>query len=549
MHRPWNGSSDTETLAGALETWGFDKALTRLSGVFSIAAWDRKERCLWLARDRLGEKSLYYGWLGSDFVFASELRPISIFDGGHRLSVSPESLALLTSLNYIPAPQSIFREVSKLAPGDRVRLQADGHHAEVRQYWIFPSPNPDQTDPALPLEAQVREVDTVLRAAVRRQMVPGISTGALLSGGIDSSLVVALLQAESAAPIKTFAIGFEDATADESVYAREVARHLGTDHHELMVTSKMAIDQIPRLPALWDEPLGDSSQIPTLCVLGFARQQVSAVFGGDGGDELFGGYGRYRRLYGAWRIARWFPSFLRRAGAVAVSGSFCDVAAARLGGRGVAALQKARYYLPRIAYADSEKDLYLAMLIQWARTDLVRNMARPSIDEIRETLDGASSTAFVPFMMETDAVTYLPDDVMIKVDRAAMLHALETRAPFLDPAVVALSSRLPLDGKLGKGVGKIVLRECLATHVPRNLFERPKHGFNVPLDLWLRGPLRDWAESLLDKGRLDADGYFDAGIVRSAWEDHLAGRASNGHQLWSILMFQAWLGNQPFHAQ
>lgn len=537
----WRGSTEAETLAEAIDAWGFDQALAQIPGQFAIAAWDRSERCLWLARDRLGEKSLYYGWLDDAFVFASELRPIRAFDGGRHLSVSQESLALLASLNYVPAPWSIFQQISRLAPGCRVRLNAGDHDVQVQPYWTFPPPRADLMDPALPLPAQVRAVDEALRAAIRRQMSPDLATGALLSGGIDSSLVVALLQAESNARVKTFTIGFEDAAADESPHAREISRHLGTKHHELMVTSSMAMDQIPRLPALLDEPLGDSSQIPTLCVLGFARQHVAVVYGGDGADELFGGYGRYRKLAHTWRAARWVPSLLRQSGAAAVTSGVGDVLARFAGSRGAQALQKARYYLPRIAYSGSERDLYYAMLTQWARVKLVRHLPGSAMDQVRRAMSRATSTAFVPFMMETDALTYLPDDVMVKVDRAAMSCALETRAPFLDHEVVELSSRIPLGGKLGADCGKVVLRECLAQHVPRALFERPKHGFNIPLDLWLRGPLRDWAESLLERKRLDQEGHFHAAAVRAAWEDHLAGRASNGHQLWSILMFQAWL--------
>lgn len=276
--RPWRGVTNVETLAEAVDAWGFDLALTRAAGMFAIAARDCSERSLWLARDRPGEKSVYYRWLGNDFVSASKLRPICAFDGGRHLSVSLESLSLVASLNYIPAPRSIFRQVSKLASGCRVQLQAGGRDARSEQYWTYPPPRPDLSDPALPLDVQIIEVDASLRAAVRRQMPLELSTGALLSGGVDSSLVVALLQAESGERVKTFAIGFEDAAADESPYARKITQHLGTDHHELTMTSEMALGQIPRVLALLDEPMGDySSQNSTMRVLGFAREHVSVI--------------------------------------------------------------------------------------------------------------------------------------------------------------------------------------------------------------------------------------------------------------------------------
>lgn len=541
-------AADAAALAGALDASGFDAALARIDGAFALAAWDRDQRCLWLARDPMGAKSLYYGWLDGALVFASELRPISRFDHGRKLSISPDSLALLTALNYIPAPHSIYREISRLGPGCRLRLPVPGDAAETHRYWTFPAPRADWTDPEFPLAAQVAAVDAALAAAVERQIDFDAPAGALLSGGIDSSLVTALMQARSAAPVKTFTIGFEDAEADESGHARAVARHLGTEHHELLVTSRMALDQIPRLPALLDEPFGDSSQIPTLCVLGFAREQVAVAFGGDGADELFGGYGRYRRLPGTWGVARWFPLPLRRAAATLVESGLGDLAAGLLGQRGAAALHKARYYLPRIAHAASAQDLYLAMLMQWARAGVVRDTTRSDLDAVRHALGAAGSRALVPFMMETDVLSYLPDDCAVKVDRAATSHGLETRSPFLERGVVELSTRIPLGGKLGRDGGKVVLRECLARRVPRQLFERPKHGFSVPLDAWLRGPLRDWAEALLDARRLAAEAHFDVGVVRAAWNDHLAGRASNGHQLWSVLVFQAWLDGMRGHS-
>lgn len=542
-HDTWNGHSDTETIAASFDTWGFRDALPRLNGMFAIAAWDRAERSLWLARDRMGEKPLYYGWVNGSFVFASELRPIRAFSGGAGLSVSLEALALLTSLNYIPAPRTIYREINKLLPGtcikllspDRTTLSNDG-------YWSFPAQCDDEHVRG-GLDAHVNLVDAVLRQAVRRQMLADVPLGALLSGGIDSSLVVAMMQAQSATRVKTFTIGFEERLADESLHAKAVADYLGTDHHEMVVTASAACDQIPRLPSLLDEPMGDSSQIPTMCVMGLARQHVTVALSGDGADELFGGYGRYRSIPRFWAARRWIPQAAIRILANGLEQSAWDHLALRVGARGKASLLALRYYLPRIAAAKSARALYASTLTQWVGADLVRGSDQDAAEYVHEVLDGRSSKNLASFMMETDAMTYLPDDVLVKVDRAAMAHSLETRAPFLDKDVIELSSRITLSSKLDKHRGKVVLRECLARYLPRPLFERPKQGFSVPLDAWLRGPLRPWAEELLDPARIEGDGYLNAEPIRHVWARHQASQLNAGHQLWSVLMFQAWLEN------
>lgn len=546
----WRGHSDTETLAAAIETWGVREALCRLNGMFAIAAWDRSERCLWLARDRMGEKPLYYGRVNGSFVFASELRPIHAIADGKGLSVSPASLSLLTSLNYIPAPRTIYREIDKLLPGTCLQVRAPNETTgNPEAYWTFPSQRPDGAPAESGIESHVDRVDAVLKRAVGRQMLSDVPLGALLSGGIDSSLVVAMMQAQSAARIKTFTIGFEEASADESLHARRIAGYLGTDHHEMVVTPAAALDQIPRLPSLLDEPMGDSSQIPTMCVMGLARQHVTVALSGDGADELFGGYGRYRSVPRAWSARRWIPDLALGGLARHAESGALDSLAAMGGAKAKASLRALRYYLPRIAGARSARDLYVATLMQWIGGSVVRGIDQTAMAQVQELLGRTSSGMLVPFMMETDALTYLPDDVLVKVDRAAMAHSLETRAPFLDRDVVELSSDIPLGSKLEKHRGKAVLHECLARYLPRELFERPKQGFSVPLDAWLRGPLRDWAEALLDPGRLEGDGHLQAAPIRHTWERHLAGQVNAGHQLWSVLMFQAWLENMHLRDQ
>ena len=543
-HDAWRGHSDTETLAAAIETWGFRAAVSRLNGMFAIAAWDRSERCLWLARDRMGEKPLYYGRVNGSFVFASELRPIHAIANGNGLSVSPASLSLLTSLNYIPAPRTIYREVDKLLPGSCLQIRSpDENTGNPGTYWTFPSQHADAAFAQEGIESHVDRVDAVLKQAVGRQMLSDVPLGALLSGGIDSSLIVSMMQAQSTARIKTFTIGFEEASADESRHARRIAEYLGTDHHEMVVTAAAALDQIPRLPSLLDEPMGDSSQIPTMCVMGLARQHVTVALSGDGADELFGGYGRYRSIPRAWSARRWVPDIALRGLAKYAESNAWDRLAALGGAQAKASLRTQRYYLPRMAGAQSARDLYAATLMQWIGESVVRGIDQTAMAQVQEILSRASAQMLVPFMMETDALTYLPDDVLVKVDRAAMAHSLETRAPFLDTDVVELSSRLPLSAKLGKHRGKVVLQECLARYLPRNLFERPKQGFSVPLDAWLRGPLRDWAEALLDPSRINGEGYLNADSIRHVWARHQAGQVNAGHQLWSVLMFQAWLDN------
>jgi asparagine synthase (glutamine-hydrolysing) len=542
-HGQWRGHSDTETVAEAVQTWGFREALSKLVGMFAIAAWDRKERCLWLARDRMGEKPLYYGWVEGSFIFASELSSIRAFSGGAGLSVSPTSLSLLTALNYIPGPHSIYSEIRKLLPGTLLRMRSPGNSSiEPEAYWQFPTqqlPAEQVTD----MPYHVEMVDHALRQAVRSQMLAHVPLGALLSGGIDSSLVVAMMQAESALPIKTFTIGFDDLTSDESLHARKIARFLATDHHEMVVTPQVALDQIPRLPSLLDEPMGDSSQIPTMCVMGLAKRHVTVALSGDGADELFGGYGRYRSIPRAWGLLARIPQGVR-AGAAKILGQSVWDRLAQVGGeKGSASLRQARYYLPRVARANAANDLYVSSVMQWIGCDIVLNHGRSSEADVAAVLDGVTSQALVPFMMEADALTYLPDDVLVKVDRAAMAHSLETRAPFLDKRVVELSSKIPLAAKFKEGRGKAVLQECLAKYVPRQLFERPKQGFSVPLDSWLRGPLRTWADSLLDPTRLESDGYFRQKPIREVWAQHQSGHVNAGHQLWSVLMFQAWLEN------
>lgn len=542
----WRGHSDTETLVRAIELWGFEGALSRLVGMFAIAAWDRTTRSLWLARDRMGEKPLYYGWVNGEFVFGSELRAVRAYSMGAGLSVSRSALSLLTTLNYIPAPWSIYSEIEKLMPGFVLHVKAPrGEAALPIAYWVFPAA--DETDSGIEipgsddLDAWTARVDKTLRRAVKGQMLSDVPLGALLSGGIDSSLIVALMQSESARPINTFTIGFDESASDESRHARRIAQHLGTEHHELILTPNDALNGIPQLPGVLDEPMADSSQIPTMAVMALARQHVTVALSGDGADELFGGYGRYRSIPKAWSRMRLVPRAALASLNHMVQSGPSDALASLGGSRAGSLLRKSRYYLPRMARARTPFDLYAGMLMQWSDASVVRGLESEPDRLVAQVLGRGQSTGLVPFMMKADALTYLPDDVLVKVDRAAMAHSLETRAPFLDKDVVELSSKVPLPFKLEPTRGKAVLHECLARYVPREMFERPKQGFSVPLDLWLRGPLRDWAGDLLSRDRLEREGYFNPAVVEQAWQLHLSGKRDNGHQLWSIIVFQSWL--------
>ena len=538
----WRGHSDTETLVRAIELWGMEDTLPKLRGMFAIAAWDRSSRSLWLARDRMGEKPLYYGWVNGDFVFGSELRAVRAYSRGAGLSVSRTSLSLLTTLNYIPAPWSIYSEIGKLMPGSLLHVRSpEDKDCEPVHYWEYPAVRGSGPVAGITvaddLETWTDKVEGTLRRAVKEQLLSDVPIGALLSGGIDSSLIVALMQSESARPVNTFTIGFAEAHSDESVHARRIAQHLGTDHHELILTPQDALGLIPALPGILDEPMADSSQIPTMAVMGLARRHVTVALSGDGADELFGGYGRYRSIPKAWGRIRFIP----RAVLASLDYVTRDVIGSMGDGNAGPLLRKLRYYLPRIARARTPMDLYAGTLTQWGGASVVLGLAEERDELVTKVLMRAGASELVPYMMKADALTYLPDDVLAKVDRSAMAHSLETRAPFLDKEVVELASKVPLHFKLQQGRGKAILHECLGRHLPRELYERPKQGFSVPLDMWLRGPLRDWAGDLLNRDRIRQEGYFDDSVVEQAWQSHLSGAHDIGHQLWSVIVFQSWL--------
>ena len=547
----WRGHSDTETLLAGFEIWGFEKTLQRAVGMFAIALWDRDERSLILARDRLGEKPLYYGWQGGVFLFGSELKALKqhpAFIG----EVDRESLALYLRYCYVPAPRSIYRGIHKLASGTLLRVRSSD--------WQLPEPTPfwslkdiaehGQREPFQGSDAEaVAALEAKLLDAVRLQQVADVPLGAFLSGGVDSSTIVALMQVQSSRPVRTFTIGFQEAGYNEAEHAKAVARHFCTDHTELYVTSAQAQTVIPRLATLYDEPFADSSQIPTYLVSQMAREYVTVSLSGDAGDELFGGYNRY-----AWatKILQ-CPRPLRKLlayGLTALSPSAWSLLYRAL----VPVLPKSmRFALPgdkahklaSILGVESPEAIYRSLISTWsASADIVLGAQEPTILPEDPAHWADEVPTFVHRMMYLDAMTYLPDDILVKVDRAAMGVSLETRVPFLDHRVVEFAWQLPLSLKIRRGQGKWILRQVLYKYIPKELIERPKMGFGVPIDAWLRGPLRDWAENLLSEPRLRQEGFFNAALVRQKWVEHLTGTRNWQQQIWCVLMFQAWLDEQ-----
>jgi asparagine synthase (glutamine-hydrolysing) len=546
----WRGHSDTETLLAAIEAWGIRGALERATGMFAFALWDRAERTLTLARDRLGEKPLYYGRLGEPgvFAFASELKAIAEHPA-FRGEIDREALTLFLRYNYVPAPRSIYRGISKLPAG--CLLTIDGPHAEpnIERYWS--GADVARAGVANPFDGSageaVDELERLLDHAVGRQMVADVPLGAFLSGGVDSSAIVAVMQKLSPRPVKTFTIGFHERGSDEAENGRAVAAHLGTDHRELYVTAEEARAVIPRLPHIYDEPFADSSQIPTYLVSALARREVTVSLSGDGGDELFGGYPRYSLTRKLWGRIESVPAPMRSAAARALM-AIPPSAWTALGDAAGSVLQK---ILPFDRLGDkihkgapllrsgSASELYEGIVSFWRDPTAVVIGG----SESRDSAEGAGLEALDPVarMMALDLLTYLPDDILVKVDRAAMAVSLETRVPFLDHHLVEFAWRLPLGLKIRGSETKWILRQLLYRHVPKGLIERPKMGFGVPVDSWLRGPLREWAEALLDERRLRDEGYFDPAPIRGAWQAHLGGRVNEQNRLWSILMFQSWL--------
>ncbi|MGY2313642.1 asparagine synthase (glutamine-hydrolyzing) [Pseudomonas sp. SDO5522_S412] len=528
----WQGHSDTETLLACFEHWGIGKTLRATVGMFAIALWDTQERQLILARDRLGEKPLYWGWHNDVLLFGSELKALKVHPA-FSANIDRGALALYLRHNYVPAPYSIYQGIEKLLPGHYVAISLGQKRASVNltSYWSFNAvveaglENPLQADTKTVIDTLENQLDE----SVSMQMLADVPLGAFLSGGVDSSLVVSLMQKLSPRPVKTFTIGFSEDGFNEAEHALAVSRHLHTEHSEIYIQAQDAMNIIPELPRIYCEPFADSSQIPTFLVSQMARQHVTVALSGDAGDELFGGYNPYRFAPRIWSKVSKVPYGLRR------------VAASSLR---KLALKGKPEKLVHILDCGNREEFYRQLVSHWKNpmSAVISGSEKPTL--LNTPAKWPTTARFEEWMMAMDAQTYMVDDILVKVDRAAMANSLETRVPLLDHRVVELAWRIPLDMKIRGGVGKWALKEVLYRHVPRELIERPKKGFSIPIAAWLRGPLRDWSETLLDEKRLQREGFFQSSVIRDIWDQHLIGRVDHSSKLWGVLMFQAWLEEQ-----
>jgi asparagine synthase (glutamine-hydrolysing) len=550
-------------MLAAFEEWGIEKAVQRFVGMFAFALWDREQRRLSLVRDRIGIKPLYFGWAGKTFLFGSELKTFRAYKG-FPSDIDRGAVTSFMRVGYVPAPLSIYKHVYKLSAGCLLTVgekeldaaegfspDPDATHATWKPVRYWSARRMAEAGCATVFhgsEAEaIEQLDGLLRKAVGLRMIADVPLGAFLSGGIDSSLVVALMQAQSSRPVRTFTIGFHEADYNEAIHAKKVAEHLGADHTELYVSPEQAQAVIPRLPAMYDEPFADSSQIPTFLVSELARRHVTVALSGDGGDELFAGYNRYfwgRRL---WRYLDLVPPSIRRGLASGIT-SLSPATWARF-------FERFERFLPIVAKPGDKlhklsallalpdpDTMYLGMISLWKDPAEIVVQGVEPLTLVTDRANWASLSDFTMRMMYLDLVTYLPDDILVKVDRASMAVSLEARVPLIDHRVVEFAWRIPLSMKIKQeGEGKWLLRQVLSRYVPSKLIERPKMGFGVPIADWLRGPLREWAEDLLDETQLRREGYFHPVPIREKWAEHLSGRRNWQYPLWNVLMFQAWL--------
>ena len=553
----WRGHSDTETLLACAGAWGVEAMLKAATGMFALALWDRRDRQLVLARDRLGEKPLYWTWQDGTLIFGSELKALRRHPD-FKAGVDRAALASFMRHGYIASPHSIYQGVCKLPPGHWLTLPLDrpekARTARPIPFWTIAGAvsagldNPLEGSPEEAVDALERQ----LSQSVQGQMLSDVPLGAFLSGGIDSSVVVALMQARSARPVRTFTIGFDDQRYDEAPHAAAIARYLGTEHTELYVRPEDALAVIPTLAGVYDEPFADSSQIPTLLVSKLTREHVTVALSGDGGDELFGGYNTFRFAPGLWRRIQRIPAPLRgitTSVLTRVAPSGWDAVLGRLRSSGLSGPGRRLdgdklHKLSTLLSSPDQREFYRRLSSHWVRPEqLVRGSSEaPTLLSDPTPLSGTD--CFEHYMMAASAGMYMPDDILVKVDRAAMAHSLEVRVPMLDHRVVELAWRMPLGWKIRHGEGKWPLRQLLYRHVPRALMERPKKGFSIPLADWLRGPLRDWAEALIEPGRIAREGYLEAAPIRRAWQQHQEGDQDHSSRLWCVLAFQSWLQEQ-----
>ncbi|MBD1109348.1 asparagine synthase (glutamine-hydrolyzing) [Pelagibacterales bacterium SAG-MED50] len=553
----WRGTSDTETLLQAIEFWGIEITLQKIVGMFAFAVWDKKNRCLTLARDRMGEKPIYFGWQGKGdnkaFLFGSELKALKVHPVFNR-EISRDVIALQLHHNCIPAPYSIYKDIYKLLPAHFLQLKEndlrEGLLPNSKPYWSLNDVAVSGASNLLPNNiSNIKDgLENILKKTVKQQMISDVPLGAFLSGGIDSSTIVALMQSQSSQPIKTFTIGFHEQTYNEAKYAKDVAKYLGTDHTEFYVSDKQALEVIPKLSNIYDEPFSDSSQIPTFLVSQLAKQNVKVSLSGDGGDELFCGYNRYTMSKNWWNKLAMIPLPIR----IFLSDRITNISPNSwnkllkifLRSNYLGNLGDLMYKFSRVLRCETLDNAYLKLTSHF--DDPTKIVLKSRKKETRLSNYNSELEQFdnQQKMMIFDALTYLPDDILVKVDRASMANSLEIRTPFLDHRVVEYSWKIPQSLKFKDSKGKWILRQILNKYVPKKIIERPKMGFGVPIDTWLRGELRDWAESLLNETRLKNDGYFDHKHIKKIWNEHLSKKKNWQYHLWDILMFQSWLDKE-----
>lgn len=543
----FHGNSDTEVMLASIERWGICRSLEKFVGMFAFALWDSHEQVLTLARDRLGEKPLYFGWQKNTFLFGSELKALRRHHNWKN-DIDRDAITLLLRHNYIPSPHSIFKGISKLAPATFLTLHTKTQNISINNYWSLKDVvsyginNPLQERP----EEIVSTLEQKLLASIKGQMIADVPIGAFLSGGIDSSTIVSLMQSLSTSPVKTFTIGFKESEFNEANYAKAISERLGTDHTELYVTPEQTLDVIPHIAQIYDEPFADSSQIPTYLISKLARQRVTVSLSGDGGDELFCGYTRYYTMQKRWQEMQRYPKLLRLFMANLMKSIPISLLDKSLG-------FALKYFTDRNHYQAGERiyaraggmlqpSLQLAYqhyISYWKGNEIVLNAIEPSYAFNNKELNLCEGTVLQQ-LQYLDALCYLPDDILTKIDRAAMANSLETRIPLLDHNLFEYVAQISPEINTLHVNGKWPLRQILYKYVPKELVERPKMGFAVPINSWLRGPLRDWAEALLDKGNLEREGFFNTDMIRKKWHAHLNKEGDFSFQLWGVLMFQSW---------
>jgi asparagine synthase (glutamine-hydrolysing) len=545
----FKGESDTEVLLAAIEQWGINATLSKVRGMFAFALWDTVEKSLLLARDRMGEKPLYYGLVEGVFYFGSELKAFQAHPDWQG-EIDREALALYVQFNYVPTPYSIYKGIKKLEPASTVKISLVSSEIRLsacQAYWDL-NEVAQQDKPQVGTRESIEHLDKLIKASVEEKMIADVPVGAFLSGGVDSSIIAAQMQACSERPINTFTIGFHEETHNEARYAKKVADHLGTDHTELYINPSDTLAVVDKLPVMYDEPFADFSQIPTFLISQLARQNVTVCLSGDGGDELFGGYSRYQLVSSSWSKISVLPQPLRQLAAtllLSLPNVSLDMVFALLKpwfsryGKTGSVSDKLKK-VAEVLGAKNQQTYYQLMLSTHKKPEKLVLGGQSRSDFLWDSIN-TDDLSFFESMMLVDQTHYLSDDILVKVDRASMAVSLETRVPFLDHRIVEYAWQTPASLKYKEGKGKWLLQQVLYQHIPQSLVDRPKMGFSVPINAWLKGPLKDWAESLLDYQRLKQEGFFQAEEVRKKWQEHCSGKRDWQYHLWNILMFQVWL--------